>query len=137
MQAEHEAATSPIKCAGLPSGRLPAPDRDRHRHRPAQGHAGGIRVTRDPMDGQGIQTFSDALRCTSGVRSEEEQTSANNLFMRGLLAEGKSYLDGLRIHPAGYFSCFAETPYALERVEVLRGPASTLYCQASGGCVVS
>ena len=89
------------------------------------------------MDEQGIQTLFDALRCTSGVRSEEGQTSANNLFMRGLLAEGKSYLDGLRIHPAGYFGYFAETPLTLEGVEVLRGPASTLYCQASGGCVVS
>ncbi|WP_370449612.1 TonB-dependent receptor plug domain-containing protein [Comamonas sp. AG1104] len=37
-------------------------------------------------------------------------------------------MDGLRIHSGGYFGCFAETPFALERVEVLRGPASTLYC---------
>jgi len=41
------------------------------------------------MDEQGIQTLSEALRCTSGVRSEEGQTSANNLFMRAFLAEGK------------------------------------------------
>ena len=28
-------------------------------------------VTRDQMDGQGIQSLSEALRCTSGVRAEE------------------------------------------------------------------
>ncbi|WP_371878552.1 TonB-dependent receptor plug domain-containing protein [Comamonas sp. C11] len=65
------------------------------------------------------------------------QTSANNLFMRGFLAEGKTYPDGLRIRLDSYFGYFAEISFALERVEVLRGPASVLYCQASGGLVVS
>ncbi|NIF85803.1 TonB-dependent siderophore receptor [Comamonas sp. Tr-654] len=96
-------------------------------------------VTRDQMDEQGIQTLSEALRYTSGVRSDAggAQTSANTLFMRGFLAEGKTYLDGLRIRPDGYFGYFAEEPFALERVEVLKGPASVLYGQASipGGIV--
>ena len=65
------------------------------------------------------------------------QASANNLFMHGFLAECKTYLDGLRIRPDGCFGDFAEEPLPLEHVEVLKGPASVLYCQAPGGRVVS
>lgn len=38
----------------------------------------------------------------------DTQTSANNLFIRGFLAEDKTYLDGLRIRPDGYLGYFAE-----------------------------
>lgn len=57
--------------------------------------------------------------------------------MHGFLAECKTYLDGLRIRPDGCFGDFAEEPLPLEYVEVLKGPASVLYCQAPGGRVVS
>ncbi|WP_087082080.1 TonB-dependent receptor plug domain-containing protein [Comamonas thiooxydans] len=59
------------------------------------------------------------------------------MFMHGFLAECKTYLDGLRIRPDGCFGDFAEEPLPLEHVEVLKGPASVLYCQAPGGRVVS
>ncbi|WP_419186599.1 hypothetical protein [Comamonas testosteroni] len=87
------------------------------------------------MDGQGIQTLSEALRCTSGVGRcpAQCQQLAHARFPRAR----QTCLGGLRIRPDGYFGDFAEKPLALKRVQVLRGPASVLCCQASGGCAVS
>ena len=133
MQAEHEAATGPVVC--WPARRTATSTKTDT----GLGEApqAVFVVTHGQMDGQGIQTFSEALRCTSGVRAEEAQNSVNSLFMRGFLEEGKAYLDGLRVRPDACFGCFAEEPLPMERVEVLKGPASVLYCQASGGSVVS
>jgi iron complex outermembrane receptor protein len=96
-------------------------------------------VTREQMSDQGVQSLAEAMQYVSGVRTDGggAQTSANNLFVRGFNSQGKTYLDGLRVQPDGYFGFFAEEPYGLERVEVFKGPTSVLYGQSGvpGGMV--
>lgn len=95
-------------------------------------------VTRDQIQGQAAQTIPQAVRYTSGVRGEP--TGADNrfdyLFIRGFQAD--FYLDSLKlIGTSGFgFSSSVIEPYNLERIEVLHGPASVIYGQASPGGVV-
>ncbi|WP_157839536.1 TonB-dependent receptor plug domain-containing protein [Comamonas sp.] len=132
-EAEHEAATSPVVCRT--ARRTPTGTKIDIGLREAPQAV--FVVTRDQMDGQGIPTFSEALRCTSGVRAEEGADQCQQLVLACFPRARQTCLDGLRIRPDGYFGDFAEKPLALKRVEVLRGPAPVLCCQASGGCAVS
>lgn len=94
-------------------------------------------ITRDQIDAQAAQTIGDALRYTAGVtkvqgfnRTDDAvnirgfQSSASNLFRDGTRQQYNVY-DGM-----------AE-PYALERIEVLKGPASVLYGQSAPGGVIN
>lgn len=81
-EAEQEAATSPVVC-WTARWTVTGTKTDTDLREAPQAV---FVVTRDEMDGQGIQTFSEALRGTSGVRAEEAQTSVNSLFMRAFLA---------------------------------------------------
>jgi len=58
----------------------------------------------------------------------------DNVYIRGFLAD--QYLDSLRLLNFGIFAYPIIEPYNLERAEVLHGPASILYGQASPGGVV-
>ena len=58
----------------------------------------------------------------------------DNVYIRGFLAD--QYLDSLRLLNFGIFAYPIIEPYNLERADVLHGPASILYGQASPGGVV-
>ncbi|KRD75636.1 TonB-dependent siderophore receptor [Lysobacter sp. Root983] len=94
-------------------------------------------VTGQRMTDQGAQSVQDALNYAAGVRSE-----AYGLDSRGdwTLIRGSSpseYLDGLR-NAFNYYTSSARTdPYMLERIEVLRGPASMLFGQGSTAGIVN
>lgn len=94
-------------------------------------------VTRDQIDAQAAQTVGDALRYTAGVtkvqgfnRTDDAvnvrgfQSSASNLFRDGTRQQFNIY------------DTMAE-PYALERIEVLKGPASVLYGQSAPGGIIN
>ncbi|WP_394538262.1 TonB-dependent siderophore receptor [Lysobacter enzymogenes] len=94
-------------------------------------------ITRERMTDQGATTVQDALNYAAGVRSE-----AYGLDSRGdwTLIRGSSpdeYLDGLRSSFNYYTSSARTDPYMLERIEVLRGPASMLFGQGSTAGVVN
>ncbi|MNM52267.1 Ferrichrome-iron receptor precursor [compost metagenome] len=95
-------------------------------------------VTRERLDDMGVQRLDEALRYTSGVRSDSggANNAADNIFLRGY-AVSFTYKDGLRLRPLGFFGMFAEEPYGLERVEVLKGPSSILYGQSEPGGLVN
>ena len=100
-------------------------------------------VTRDQMDAQGAHTVAEALDYTAGVVTGTNggQTRFDSIFIRGLggfAAEAgfARYVDGLQ-WPQGPRNVSQIDPYALERVEVLRGPSSVLYGQASPGGFVN
>ncbi|HVI91761.1 MAG TPA: TonB-dependent siderophore receptor [Dongiaceae bacterium] len=98
-------------------------------------------ITRDQMDAQGAQTINEALRYTAGVTTDLYGTDsrADWFQIRGFDAD--VYWNGLRVQqitnrPYGY-AAFRVEPYSLERIEVLKGPASILYGQGNLGGLIN
>ncbi|WP_347264845.1 TonB-dependent receptor plug domain-containing protein [Nitrobacter sp.] len=87
-------------------------------------------VTRDQIETRRNQTLNETLQYTPGVLAERtgQQQFAPRFQVRGFSADGFNgaiYLNGLR--SATNWSDIE--PYGLERIEVMRGPASVLYGQ--------
>jgi len=98
-------------------------------------------VTQDEIKARGSLSVSDALRYTPGIQVDgftarvkafDEPTS------RGFNAT-PMYLDGLHLPYGGGSTggALQIDPYLLERVEVLKGPASVLYGQNQPGGIVN
>ncbi len=88
---------------------------------------------------QNAQTLSEALRYAPGVRSEQFGSNSRLDFytIRGFKADDTGlYLDGLQLFSTA-FANFRVDPFLLERVEVLRGPASVLFGGTSPGGLVN
>ncbi|WP_193074100.1 TonB-dependent siderophore receptor [Pseudomonas sp. FME51] len=93
-------------------------------------------VTAERMRDQGVQTVQDALRYVSGVRGEAYGLDArgDSALIRG--SSPAAFLDGLQ-QSFGSYTNTRPDPFALERVEVLKGPASMLYGQSPVGGLVN
>ncbi|MFC7053308.1 TonB-dependent siderophore receptor [Hansschlegelia quercus] len=97
-------------------------------------------VTADQIKAQGAQTVGEALRYTPGVRAEGYgAASPFDVFtmVRGFRAD--LYLDGLKL-PKGNIDGTSSSvidPWGLERLEVLKGPASGLYGASNPGGVIN
>ncbi len=95
-------------------------------------------ITREQIDEQQAATTSQALRYTAGINSERFGGFGSQLDLtriRGIDAD--YYLDGLRVigNPGSWLPQI--DAYALERIEVLRGPSSAMYGQGTGGGIVN
>ncbi|MGE8611523.1 MAG: TonB-dependent siderophore receptor [Achromobacter veterisilvae] len=97
-------------------------------------------VTRAQMEAQNAQSVTEVLRYVPGVAVETYGVDPKGfdwVMMRGFNAQATSdYKDGLRQAATGY-TLFRSEPYALERVEVLRGPSSVLYGQGDAGGLIN
>lgn len=95
-------------------------------------------VTRDNMDDRGVQTVSDAISYAPGTLTSAygQDSRYDWTFLRGFDAIYDTWRDGLRNSGIG-FAIPKVDPYGLERVEVVRGPASVLYGQGNPGGLVS
>ncbi|WKK20609.1 TonB-dependent siderophore receptor [Achromobacter insolitus] len=94
-------------------------------------------VTREQITEQGAQTLNQVLRYTAGVATESRGATATRLdqfSVRGFSAS--TYLDGLRVF-GGRDALPQVDAYRLERVDVLKGPASVMYGQGGPGGVVN
>ena len=95
-------------------------------------------VTRDQIESQNAQAVPQTLRYTAGIEPESRGTlagSADIIYGRGFIMD--RYLNGLRLEGASGFITPQVDVFNLERVEVLRGPASVLYGAASPGGLVN
>jgi iron complex outermembrane receptor protein len=98
-------------------------------------------VTSDQMRDLHAQTLQDALAYTSGIASGAAGLNpalADTFYLRGFQADnqfGSFYRDGMR-YMANIYNGKQE-PYGLERVELLKGPASILYGAAAPGGVIN
>lgn len=97
-------------------------------------------VPRQQIELQGAQTIAEAIRYTSGTQGQLYGAASvfdTEVRVRGFIAP--RYLDGLRL-PYDTTIQFAQPrtePYGLERIEILKGPASGIYGQASPGGILN
>ncbi|MFG1359117.1 TonB-dependent siderophore receptor [Xanthobacter pseudotagetidis] len=91
----------------------------------------------EQMRDQGVQSLQEAVRYTAGVFADGFglDSRGDYAIIRGIPAS--YFIDGLRSSFGYYSNTAAIEPYALERVEVLRGPASMLYGQSSLGGIIN
>lgn len=89
-------------------------------------------ITREQLDNRPNLNLNDALRYTAGVVSSGygSDTRADWLRVRGFVPT--QFLDGLAL-PIGSFANPKVETWDLERIAVLRGPASSVYGQTPPG----
>ncbi|PLY42417.1 hypothetical protein CSZ94_10655 [Janthinobacterium sp. ROICE36] len=94
-------------------------------------------VTADEISDRNAESLDETLRYTAGVTPNQRPLgSDDSSLLRGFTIETNGILqDGLR-NSGRTFGASIE-PYGLERVEVLRGPASVLYGQIPPGGMVN
>ena len=93
-------------------------------------------ITAGMLRDRGAQSLQDALRYSAGVMSDAYglDNRTDSAILRG--TEFQSVVDGMR-DQFNYYNTTRPDPYALERVEILRGPASVLYGQGPSAGIVS
>ncbi|WP_175131429.1 TonB-dependent siderophore receptor [Achromobacter pulmonis] len=99
-------------------------------------------VTRAQMDAQDARSINEAFRYAPGIATEQwgGVTAFDQLTIRGFTGGNGSadtFLDGLRQTGGVVYGAQQVDPFLLERMEVLRGPASVLYGMATPGGVLA
>lgn len=97
-------------------------------------------VPKDQVEQQGADSVSEALHYTAGVIVDVRPASRYDIVnIRGLgnLQSFVHFQDGLRLQRGLNFDVPVVDPYLLERIEVLKGPASVLYGQVAVGGLVN
>ncbi|SER35938.1 iron complex outermembrane recepter protein [Faunimonas pinastri] len=94
---------------------------------------------REEIEDRQAQSLDEALRYTAGVRAQTYGPDPRTewLFIRGFqVGQDSLFRDGLAEY--GYaFAGFKNEPFGLDRIEVLRGPASVLYGGSSPGGLIN
>ena len=88
-------------------------------------------VTADRITDQGALTVQESLRYVPGVFADAYGPDSRGDYPRIRGQDPNIYLDGTRVVNTWSFSEWRPDPYTLERIEVLRGPASVLYGDTS------
>lgn len=89
-------------------------------------------ITRQQLDDRQVLNLNDALRYTAGVQSSGYGSDSRADWLRVRGFDPTQFLDGLPL-PKGSFANPKVEPWNLERITVLRGPASSVYGQTPPG----
>lgn len=94
-------------------------------------------ITAEEIGDRKATTLDETLRYTAGVTSNAKPWASDQMsLVRGFALESASvFLDGLQNPSTAAMG--AIEPYGMERIEVLRGPASVLYGQVAPGGVIN
>ena len=96
-------------------------------------------IGRDQIEVRNVQTVDEATRYSSGVQGQKFGSNNRQDWynIRGFAANADGlFLDGLALFSASY-ATWQVDPVTLERVEVMKGPASVLYGGSSPGGLVN
>jgi iron complex outermembrane recepter protein len=95
-------------------------------------------ITADHIQALQVVNIDEVLRYSAGVGTEFRgiDRARTDISMRGFNWSGFVFTDGMR-GGVGLYGEFDVDPFGLERVEVLRGPASILYGASSPGGIVN
>ncbi|MFE1599243.1 TonB-dependent siderophore receptor [Methylobacterium sp. ID0610] len=95
-------------------------------------------IGRQQIEDQNALTINQALRYTPSVTTEQRggagASRLEQFLIRGFTAP--VYVDGLRL-PTSRDAFPSVDPYRIERIDVIKGPASVLYGQAGPGGIVN
>ncbi|MEH3143781.1 MAG: TonB-dependent siderophore receptor [Methylobacterium frigidaeris] len=95
-------------------------------------------IGRKQIEDQNALTINQALRYTPSVTTEQRggagATRLEQFYIRGFVAP--LFLDGLRL-PGSRDAAPSIDPYRIERIDVVKGPASVLYGQSGPGGIVN
>ncbi|MFP6847734.1 MAG: TonB-dependent siderophore receptor [Pseudomonas sp.] len=97
-------------------------------------------VTAEQLADRKVDRVEDAVAYSAGVRvgSSGLDPRFDNISVRGFdTTMTADFLDGLRQPYNSWLSIYGTEAYTLERIEVLKGPASVLYGQISPGGMVN
>ena len=98
-------------------------------------------VTLAQMKARDVQTIADVLRYSGGVSAEPygTDTRVDWFFIRGFSETFDGlFLDGLALPKiSGADAAWTANPFSLDRVDIIKGPASVLYGQAEPGGLVN
>lgn len=97
-------------------------------------------VTAEQMADRKVNRVEDAVAYTAGVRvgGSGLDPRFDTINVRGFeTTQSADFLDGLRQAGSGWLALPSIEAYSLERIEVLKGPASVLYGQISPGGMVN
>lgn len=94
-------------------------------------------VSSEEMSDRSAQSVVDAVGYTAGVVTGiyGYEPRFDVIYVRGFPTQLGDYKDGLR-QANGSFAYFRTEPYGLERIDIIKGPASVLYGQTVPGGLV-
>lgn len=93
-------------------------------------------VNEEELRERNVQSLDETFRYRAGVVSGHYGADNDTDWLKVRGFDQSTYQDGLRIYREGFYQWLPET-YGLERVELLKGPASILYGEAPPGGVIN
>lgn len=89
-------------------------------------------VTREQMDDRNVHTLDDAVRYLPGITASSFGSDTRTDWLRVRGFEPTQFLDGLPL-PKGVYANPKQETWNLDRLALLRGPASSVYGQTPPG----
>lgn len=98
-------------------------------------------ITADQMQTRDVKTIVEAVQYSAGVNTHlsGKDPRFDQFQIRGFNVHGEgSFRDGLKeLGSSSYFSHFRDETYGIERIDLIRGPASVLYGQTAPGGIIN